>query len=809
MQGWWVDLKFSWRMLRQRPAISLVAVTAIAVAIGSTSTMFSVVNALLLEPLPFKDSGRLVGIWEVDPAAPDNWRFASQGSFSDWRRLSRSFERLVAGRNRSFTLTSFEDGDTPLMREISHGYFETLGVQPLLGRTFRADEDRAGGPAVMLLSYELWQRRFGADPDIVGRSTELDGRPFEIVGVIPAEHFNPLFGLDVRPQAWIPLALPEGGLDRTDGGHLVMARLKPAVRLEQAADELRRISTVLAEQYPDTHSAIVAKVTGLAEPITRRARPGILLLFGAVVFVLLVACGNVANLLLTRALERHREIAIRRALGAGTAQLVRQLLTESVVLGLLGGTLGLLLAYWGSAALPRLLPRGPGVPSFDFPIDISVLLFTFGISILTGLVFGLAPAAQALRLDLESALRSGAGRLSADSGKRRLRGALVVGEMALSLMLLIGAGLTIRSFNRLQGLDPGFDPRSMLTLRVSTRGPDYEEGAQREAFYRKVVEGVATIPGVEAVGAAQFMPFFSVFGEVPATLDAGPALEPGTEPRVLVRRATPGFLEAMRIPLLRGRSIDDRDVAGAPNVALVSRTMAQRLWGERDPIGASLTLLDGAGVSRRVVGIVGDVRSAQSPPLPHPIVYLPLAQDPAVTSMSIVLRTRGAPLSFLGAVERQVRAIDRSMPVYFVMTMRQMLDNMDGGSRTLTTLLSVFASLAVLLAVSGLYAVLSYLVSQRTKEIGIRVALGAGRAAVIGMVLRSGLSLAALGIAAGLAGALALSRLLESQLYGVTATDPAIYAGLCALMFATVLIASALPALRAVRIDPIRALREE
>jgi putative ABC transport system permease protein len=799
------------RSFRNHPSVSVVAIVSIALAIGATTTVFSVVKAILIEPLPFADPARLVTVFEYDPATPDTWRTTSQGSFSDLRRSGRSFERVVAGRNRSFTLSSFEDGDTPLMREISFGYFELLGVAPQLGRTFVEEEDGPGGAKVVILSHELWQRRYGGARDVIGRSTELDGVPHEIVGVMPAHYQNPVWGLDVPPQAWRPLALPETGLERRGNAHLVFARLAPDVCIEEAQQEMNGLALSAREAYPDEYQNVEFLVTPAKERIVRGVRPMLIVLLAAVAFVLLVACGNVANLLLTRAVERRRELAVRRALGAGVPQILRQLLTESVVLAGVGGVLGVLVAIWGVSSVGNLIPSAPGSPGFSFVVDVEVLLFTLVLSVATALLFGAAPVYHVLRDSAESDLSVGALRATADRSRQRLRGGLVVLEVALSMMLLVGAGLMLTSFANLRALDPGFDADSLLTFRVSTRGPDYREGAARAAFFEHVVDEVARIPGVVAVGSAQFNPMFSQFLMQPVRIGGQPSSDPGSEPRVAVALVIPGFLETLGVPLLAGRGLERRDGASTTDVVVINRTMAGRLFEGRNPLGERITIIDerDGGISREVVGVVGDVRSAQVPPLPQPIAYVPLAQDPNATSALFVVRTNGDPRTFLTAVETSVRRVDRSMPVYQVQTMRQVIESFDVTSRFLSVLLGVFAILGLALAVSGIYGVLAYAVTQRTREIGIRVALGAQRAEVVRIILRGAVVLGAAGTATGALGALVLSRALQSQLFGVSAMDPRLYAALAALLLGVVVASASVPALRAMAVDPIVALREE
>jgi putative ABC transport system permease protein len=812
MTDWLRDLRLGVRALRRTPQLSVVGILALGLAIGAFTTAFSVANRLLIHPLPFPRADRLTALWQVDPARPANWQRASASNFLDWQRLSRSFDAMAGAQNASFTLTSFEDGDTPLIRRVTHGYFELLGAAPLVGRTFRPDEDRRGGPAAIVLSYELWQRRFGGDPGAVGASTELDRRPFTIVGVMPRDFENPVFGPSVRPQAWVAAQLAETGLDRgaVANGFLVMAHLRDGMALERARAEMAEIGRRLQREYPEANRNVGVLVTGAAEPIVRRTRPAMLLLLGSVLFVLLVACANVANLLLTRAVERRRELAIRRALGASAGVLGRQLLAESLVLAAAGGAVGLLAALWGTQAVLGLLPESPLVARLDFTPDATVLGFTLSLTVATGVALGLLPALQVLRSTPGLSLVPGTLRATGDRERQRTRGALVVAEVALSLVLLIGAGLMMRSFGRLQALDPGFDPDGLVTFRVSTRGERYEDPEARIAFFRDVRDSIAAAPGVAAVGVSQAQPFFAAFGETPVSLDPAPAAE-GSEQRMLVRQALPGYFAAMGMTLQEGRDLEPTDTRGAPLVAVISRTASRRLMADRGAVGETLTILDDRRASRRVriVGVVSDVRSAESPPEPLPVVYLPLAQDPSPTSMAFVVRAPGDLSSLLRTVEERVRAVDPLMPVYLAQTMRSLLETLDVRTRFLSSLLAVFAGLALVLAVTGTYAVLSYAVSRRTRELGIRIALGAGRRDVLAMVLRGAAHLAALGITAGLAGAVGLSRALESQLYGVTSTDPAIYAALSALLGCVVLLAAALPAVRASHVDPIRVLRED
>jgi predicted permease len=810
MRSWLQDLRFGLRLLRKGFVKNLLLILAVGVAIGACTAVFSIVDGLLLQPLDFRDPERLVVVSEQALASRSVVSsFASAGSFADWRRLARSFDGMAAGQNASYTLTSLEEPETPLVRRVTAGYFELLGVRPVLGRTFLAEEDRPGAKPVVLLSHSLWQRGFGGDPAVLGKSIELDETPHEIVGVLPPGHNNPLFRLDVPPQAWVPLALREAGLSRTERLYMVFARLKLEVSLEQAQEEMTHLAAAVAEQHPDTNEGIGARVTPAREVLVRNLRAALLVLFGAVLFVLLVTCANVANLLLARALTRRQELAVRRALGASLGRLLRQLALESLILSGLGGVLGLTLAYLALGPLLQLVPTGFNLPRLEHvAINGRVLLFTLGVTLLTGLGFGLVPAAQASGSRLHDSLAAGAARAIESRRSRRFRSALVVAEVGLSLVLLVGAGLMLQSFVSLQALHPGVEARGVLTFRVSVRGQRYATDEQRERFYREVLDGLAALPGVEAAAAIDGLPFFA-FRDMPLSVEGREPPAPGNEPRSLVRTVTPGLFETLRIPLLQGRTITPQDTAQSPPVAVINAALARKLWPGGRPLLESLTILDRARLSRRIVGVVGDVRGDATPPDPYPVVYLPHAQNASLPSMGVMLRARGEAPELLDAVRAAVRSVDRNMPVYLARTLEAIVSDMDWQKRFTAILLGLFAALALGLAVTGIYAVLSYTVSQRARELGLRMALGAPPRQVVILVLRGAVGLVGLGIAAGLAGAAGLARALQSQLYRVEALDPSTYTAVSALLAAVAIGAALAPALRAARIDPIRALREE
>ncbi|HJQ23436.1 MAG TPA: ABC transporter permease [Blastocatellia bacterium] len=808
MAGWVSDLRFGVRLLRRNAEVTLVAVLAMALAIGVAGTVFSVVNAILIQPLPFRQPERLVAIWQVDPANPSQWRPCAPGNYADWRRLSQSFEVTGAALNISKTLTSFDEAETPLMQMVSADYFTTLGVQPLLGRAFTPEEDRPGGRAVALLSYELWQRTFGGERAIIGRTTELDGVPYEIIGVMPADFDNPIFGLTDRPQVWIPLALAENGLDRRGNDHYVVARLANGVTLEQAAQEFTRLSATLKEQYPETNRNVTALVAPLKENIVRGVRPAVLLLLAAVLFVLLIASSNVAHLLLTRSVVREREFAVRRALGAGARRLLRQLVIESLLLMACCAVPGLLLTLWGTHSVGLLVPVGFNIPHFDFQVDGNVLLFTLLISLLPGLALGLIPALYARRVNLVAGL-TGTARATGSPGSRRLQRFLVIAETALSLALLIGAGLMVQSFRNLQRLDQGFEPKNVLTFRVSTRGAAYKESERRQRFFKEIRDRLAVMPGVLAVGTAQFHPFYPQFGATTVQIEGQPLPEPGKEPRATSVHVSPDYFSALQISLLRGRLFDESDTLSTPPVIVISAKMARTLWSGEDPIGKRVKIKGSGEVYRQVVGVVGDVRTDQFPPDPQPTVFVPLEQDSAPPTVAYVLRTTNDPYAFVEAAKREVHAVDRAMPVYLVRSMAEIVSGMDWRTRFVMALLAIFSILSLLLAVTGIYAALSYVVSQRTREIGVRLAIGAERRDILKLVIAQGMRLTGIGILIGAVAAVGLTRLMASLLFGVSATDLVTFVMFALLLMLVALVACYLPARRATRVDPIIALRHE
>ncbi len=806
MNGLLHDIRIAQRVLRRNPQTTALAVVTMAVAVAASVTVFSAVNGMLVQPVAFPDAERLAAIWRVDEAQPDAWRVSSLADFVDWREQSQVFSGLEAAINVSLTTTGFDDPETPLMRRVTPGYFALLGAQPLLGRAFNENEGQSGSDRVVILSHEFWQRRFGGDTAVVGATLELDEEPYVIVGVMPGPFDNPAFGMTNRPMAWMPATLEVAELDRRRFGAFVFARLGEGETWASAQTALSAIAARLRDAYPETNQRRDVAVTPIAERLVRDVRPAILLLLGAALFVVLIACGNVANLLLGRALTRRREMAVRQALGAARRQVIRQMVIESLVLGLLSGGLGLLLAIWSIGWVESLIPVGFNIPQVSFVLDRTVLLFALGLSLAAGLAFGLVPALVAARFTADSALAAGGLRLTAGRVSSRLRGGLVTLEVALSLVLLVGAGLMLRSLHGMHALDPGFDASNTLLFRVSTRGPDFQDETVRAEFFERVLESLADLPGVSSVGAAQAPPFFPQFMERAVTIDALPMPEPGTEPRAVVNGVLPGYLETLRIPLLAGRMINDRDRADREPVALVSRRFAQQIWGDADPLGQRISVLGGSVPSRLVVGVTGDLRVGTVPPEPQAGVYVPLLQEPGATSLAFFLRTDGDPMAALDPARRQIAQLDRAMPVYLPSTSEEQMAVLDWRPRFIGTLLGIFAVLALCLAASGLYAVLAYTVSRRRREISIRMALGALPRDVIRMVVRGGLTLVVGGLGFGMVGAFALSRFLQSQLYEITATDPVTHVVVALLLLVVGLMACYLPARRATQVQPAAAL---
>ncbi len=731
----------------------------------------------------------------------------SPGNFLDWKKQNTVFERLVAMQDASFNLIGVSDPERLRGMRVTDGFFAMLGARPHMGRDFLPEEDQPGRANVVILSHGLWQRRFGADPNIVNRAITFSGGSYTVVGVMPASF---RFG-DGGAEFWTPMAFTAEQAQQ-HGSHYVSAigRLKPGVALAQARSEMSMIADRLAKQYPDNNTGWNVRLTPLLEYTVSSVKPALLVLLGAVAFVLLIACVNVANLLLARSAAREKEIAIRVSLGAGRWRIARQLLTESALLALAGGTVGLTLAKWGKDLLLALAPED--LPRLsDVALDGRALAFTAALSLLTGLGFGLFPALQASNIrgpNLNETLKD-AGRGSTDDGRRRLiRGSLVVLEVALALVLLVGAGLLIKSFLRLRSVDPGFNPAGALTAQIPLSQRKYPEDSQRVAFYTQLIEKVAALPGVQAAGAAMVTPLSGNDFVLGFRIEGRPPYPAGSEPDTNYYSVTPGYFKAMGIPLLRGRLFTERDTKDAPRVIIINETMAKRFFPGEDPIGKRLHVTMGPVLYREIVGIVGDVKHYSLDQEAKAQTYEPYAQQP-FSGMTLVARTSGDPAGLSSAIRGEVLKIDKELPISNVKTLEQYLSTSIAQQRFSVLLLGIFAAVAMALACVGIYGVLSYSVTQRRREIGVRMALGAARRDVLRLVVGHAMLLTLIGVAIGLGAAFALTRVMSTLLFGVSATDPMTFGLIALLLIAVALLAALVPARRATKVDPMVALRCE
>jgi predicted permease len=794
------DLRYGLRMLRRNPGFTAVVVLTLALGIGANTAIFSVVNGVLLRPLPYLQPNRLMMVWHNNTKENEPRDFVSYPAYLDLRSQSRTFSRMGAVSPRwRFVLPGAEGPQKVQGFWVSASLFDVLGVRPFLGRTFTAAEDKPGGAPAVILSYALWQSRFSGDPEILGKTIPLDNLEIPVVGVMPRGfHFLEDVAL------WAPLGQnPFLRRGRAIRMLQVVGRLAPGATPARAQAEMTTLTARLAREYPDTNAGLGATVVSLDEQIVGKVRPALLVLFAAVVLVLLIACANVANLLVQRAAVREKEIAVRKALGAGRFRLVRQFLTESVLLGLLGGAGGLGLAFWGLRVLRRLGPAG--LPRLrDVSIDPAVLAFTLGISLLTGIVFGLWPARRLAHVDLQETLKEG-GRTTESRGRRRGRNGLVVLEVALALVMATGAGLLIRSFARLMAVDPGFVPGHLLTLQLGLPS-SYAKPAQRVAFYRRMFSRIESLPGVEAAGGVTRLPLGP---HVTTTLGIqGHPVPLGREPEVDFRRVSTNYFRAMGISLRSGRAFNARDDAGAPPVAIINQTAARRFWPGKDPLGSRVRFGNDSSPWYTVIGVVGNVRQLGLDQPAEPAIYIAFDQGPP-TGPLLAIRTSMDPTALIPAVRRELRALEPRLLISDVKTMEQIVHQSTGGRRFNTLLLSVFAALALALAAVGIYGLMSYTLAERRHEIGIRMALGAQPAQVLRMMLGEGMKLALLGVAIGVAGSLALMRLLSSLLFGVTPTDPWTFAGVVVVLTVVALAACYVPVRRAIRVDPVAALRYE
>jgi putative ABC transport system permease protein len=778
--------------------------------IGATTAIFSVVDAVLLRSLPYRDPGRLVSVFEDESEIGFPRNTPAPANYADWKAQTQVFDDLAAmAAYRVFNLTGSEGEPERLDgAAVTQNLFAVLGVKPALGRVFLPEEDRPGAPHVAVIGHGLWKRRFGGDPGLLGREIVLNGTKHEVIGVMPAGFGFPSQAIDL----WTPIAFTPKQLAMRGSHYLtVVGRLKAGVTLAKANAELLVLCTRLARAYPVDNAGISRfYAEPLRDTYTHEARPGLLVLMAAVGFILLIACANIANLLLSRATGRRREIAVRTALGAARTRIMRQMLTESALLAACGGALGILLAGWCFSFLKNLIPEDLS-GTVALALDPRVLAFAVAISFASSFLFGMAPALQVSHLALSEVLKEG-GRGSAGSPRRLFRSLLLIGEVALSLMLLAGAGLLIESFARLRGLDPGFRADHVLRARLEVPRTHYRDFAQRSEFFTRVLESARTLPGVQAAGFTSALPLTWEGGTNGFILE-GVAPDPKLTYDANDRVVTPGYFEAMRIRLRRGWLFEPGDGPDAEPVVIVNETMARMFWPNQNPIGKRLQFANPPDKAPwcRIVGVVGDVRQMRLNQPARQEMYFPYLQAGYnwMVPRDLVIRTAGDPLSLAAAVRQAVWAIDRDQPVSDIQSLDDMLDQEVAQRRVQTVLLGGFAMIALILACIGIYGVLSYLVTQRTPEIGVRVALGATAYEIFRTVAGQGMTLAALGIAAGLAGTLALARLLGSLLFVVSATDPLPYAGSVLVFVCVALLACYFPARRAARVDPVVALRHE
>jgi len=805
----WQDLRYALRMLAKNPAFTSIAIVAIALGIGANTVIFSAVDAVLLRPLPFKNPEQLVMIWENATHLGFPKDTPSPANFLDWQKQAGSFTGMAAMVERSFNLTGVGEPERLDARRVSANLFELLGVRPLLGRTFVLDDDKPG-THVVLLSYSLWQRRFGSDPSVIGRAITLNGESYTIIGVMPASMHLPGSG-NWKDQVCVPIAFPaEEAASR--GSHFleVLARMKPGVTLKQAQAEMDTIAARLAQQYPDHNKRRGAVVVALHEQVVGDIKPALLVLLGAVGFVLLIACANVANLLLARGAVRQKEIALRLALGASRSRLTRQLLTESLLLAMFGAGFGLLLALAGIRALKTMIPATTSQVQ-TINIDARVLIFTAVVTMLTGIAFGLAPAIQGSHLDLNNTLKEG-GRDSAGSSKgNRARGILVIGEVAVSFVLLIGAGLLINSFVHLRNLHPGFRVDHLLTMKVDLSEVKYPDGYRRAAFFDEVIRRVRALPGAQSAAVAGNLPLTYNGDSTIIRVEGIPDPPPDQQLDVIFRAIGPGYFDTMGIPIIRGRDFTDHDNANSKDAVIVSEKTAQHFWPGQDPIGKRLKpgLSKSDSPWREVIGVVKDVRQNDLIAPPKMQMYLSYPQLRNLAANALVVRTSIEPTSLAGSVRDAIWSVDKDQTVADIDTMDHIVAEAVARQRFSMLLLGLFAGLALLLASVGIYGVMSYSVAQRTREIGIRIALGARRGDVLKMTVNQGLKLVSIGMMLGLAAAFLLTRVLASLLFGISATDPITFLGISLVLLAVAILASYLPALRATKVDPIIALRAQ
>jgi putative ABC transport system permease protein len=797
------DVRYGIRMLLRRPAFTVIAVIALALGTGANTAIFSVVNAVLLRPLPFNNPDQLVKLWET--FLPDGWGSVSAANLKDWREQNNVFSEIAAYQGANFNLQGSNHPERAPGAEVTANFFDALEIQPVIGRGFLPSEEQPGNHRVVVLSQQLWQRNFGADPQLVGKTISLNGENFNVIGIAPAGFQFPFRAVEL----WVPLALsPAQWANRGSHAYLTIGRLKPGATLAQAKEQMSALGSSLAAEYPEDAGRNI-RLISLKEETVQSSRPALLVLLGAVAFVLLIACANVANLMLARAASRRKETAIRAALGAGRLRLIRQFLTESVILSLMGGAAGLLLAKLGLDLLLSLastsLPRAN-----EIGLDLQTLAFTFSLSLLTGIGFGIAPALQVSRADVHETLKEGGGRAMSAAGGARLRNALVVAEVALSLIMLIGAGLLIKSFARLQQVSSGLQPENVLTMKIALPGAKYSTPQAIAAFYQQTLDKISSLPGVQAAGAINLLPLqqWGYNGDI--EIEGHGPYQPGEAPIAEYRSVTPDYFRALAIPLLNGRIYTAQDGEKSAPVILINQTMARALWPNESAIGKRIRV-DGPDW-RTIVGVVGDVRqSGLAQPVRYEI-YFAHPQSPYMSlmqNMTLVVRASSDPASMISDIRRAAQSVDPMQSLHSIETMESVIAQSVSDRRLNMMLLAIFAAVALLLAAVGIYGVLSYTVTQRTHEIGIRMAVGAQSSDILKLVVGQAMTMALAGVGIGLIAAYGLTRLMSSLLYGVSASDPAIFIIISLILTGVALTASFVPSRRAIKVDPMVALRYE
>ena len=798
MDGLWQDLRYGFRMLFKHRGFTAIAVLTLALGIGATTAIFSVVDAVILRPPPFEEPERVVRMW--GKFSQGNQAATSPPDFLDYRAQNSTFEEFAAMRPSSYNLTGDAEPERVIAAQVTTNFFRALGVRPIHGRDFSAEEEQSGLAEVAIISEGLWRRRFGGVLPIVGKTLTLDGRSYTVVGVAP----NAARLLD-DSDLWAPLTFdsPDMKIRRF---HFLRAfgRLKPGITLQQAQADCDAVAIGLEKQYPDSNTSWRLRLVPLREEMLGDVRTPLYVLLGAVAFVLLIACANVANLLLARAAGRQKEIAIRSAMGARPRRLIRQLLTESIVLATAGGGVGLFLAVWGTELLVKVAPDTIARAG-EIGVDNRVLGFTLLVSLFCGIVFGLVPALQTSKPDLNGSLKEGGKGTAAGRSHNRTHGFLVVTEMALALVLLVGAGLLVQSFRRLQNVDPGFDPTNTLTMRLFLPESKYGEPGKARTFVDQVLERVAALPGVKAVGTTTHLPLRGG-GDTYFKIEGRPFEDPNRQVTALNPGISHDYLNAMGIALVKGRPFTDQETKEPQKTVIINEAFAREYFPDEDPLGKRLIIDLGESFRCEIIGVTRDIRQFSLQSQSTPTMYLPTIN---VGRPNLVVRTSGDPLAMSSAVRAAVQSIDKDQPVANVASMEQILSSSVGEPRFRTLLFSVFAALALVLAGVGIYGVMSYTVARRTHEIGIRMALGARPGDTVKLVVGEGLTLALIGVAVGLAGAFGLTRLMSSLLFGVSATDPLTFAVIAVLLTGVAAAACYIPARRATRVDPMTALRCE